>query len=106
MRFSPRVGDDDPRAGPASLQRFAGEDLQVAQRRAAAGAADQRDWSAQQADRRAREAAGRAESAAAAAWVRAEVSESRSRTQTPLPLSRIGHGHDPLTPAHWPPQRR
>lgn len=24
-----RLGDDDPRAGPSSMQRFAGEDLQV-----------------------------------------------------------------------------
>jgi hypothetical protein len=29
VSFMHRVGDDDPRAGPSSMQRFAGEDLQV-----------------------------------------------------------------------------
>ncbi|KPA76069.1 putative mitochondrial flagellar protofilament ribbon protein-like protein [Leptomonas pyrrhocoris] len=42
-----RVGDDDPRNGPSSLQKFEGEDLDYAARRAAQQR-QQREWAQQQ----------------------------------------------------------
>ncbi|CCW63554.1 unnamed protein product [Phytomonas sp. EM1] len=44
-----RVGDDDPRNGPSSLQKFEGEDLDFRERRAAQQR-QQRDWAQQQTD--------------------------------------------------------
>lgn len=45
-----REGDDDPRCGPASLQKFDGEDLQKAERDAALRSELLETWRAQQAD--------------------------------------------------------
>eukprot|EP01012_Entosiphon_sulcatum_P034823 TRINITY_DN4422_c0_g1_i1.p1 TRINITY_DN4422_c0_g1~~TRINITY_DN4422_c0_g1_i1.p1 ORF type:complete len:391 (+),score=115.46 TRINITY_DN4422_c0_g1_i1:129-1301(+) len=47
----PRLGDDDPRCGVASLQKFQGEDLQR-QQRAAAQTQQRRRWAQQQVDER------------------------------------------------------
>ena len=46
-----RIGDDDPRVGPASLQKFEGEDLDVRCRKAAQ-AEQMRKWAQEQIDER------------------------------------------------------
>ncbi len=43
-----RLGDDDPRCGPASLQRFEGEDLSIADRTRAQQEQSSEWWQMQQ----------------------------------------------------------
>ena len=69
-----RVGDDDPRNSASSLQRFAGEDLRLAEQRRAQQAANQAAWAAQHAEHAAAEAAAAAESRTAAQLVSTEGS--------------------------------
>ena len=64
-----RIGDDDPRNSPSSLQRFAGEDLRLAEQRRAQHALNQAAWAAQHAEHAAAEAAAAAESRTAAQLV-------------------------------------
>lgn len=65
-----RLGDDDPRCGPASLQKFEGEDLGFRQRAITNGAADRACWAEQQAQQEAATKKEATAAAAAAAWVR------------------------------------
>lgn len=52
-----RVGDDDERLGPSSLQRFQGEDLEVAARKAALAMRLREDLDKQIEEKKARPAA-------------------------------------------------
>jgi len=69
MEVMCRIGDDDPRNSPSSLQRFAGEDLRLAEQRRAQQAQNQAAWAAQHAEHAAAEAALAAESRTAAQLV-------------------------------------
>ena len=64
-----RIGDDDPRNSPSSLQRFTGEDLRLPELRRAQQARNQAAWAAQHAEHAAVEAAAAAESRTAAQLV-------------------------------------
>ncbi len=64
-----RIGDDDPRNSPSSLQRFAGEDLRLAEQRRMQQAQNQAAWAAQHAEHAAAAAAAAAESRTAAQLV-------------------------------------